>query len=101
MNFITSDVVTGLELVSQNAIEKWRNLIGPTNSTVAKEQKPNSIRALYGTDGTKNAVHGSDSGPSNKREGDIFFGPASPMRTTAIQNNCSCVIIKPHVVASG
>jgi nucleoside-diphosphate kinase len=30
--FMTSDVVTGMELVAEGAIEKWRGLIGPTNT---------------------------------------------------------------------
>lgn len=53
-----------MELVAENAISKWRELIGPTNTLVAKEQAPDSIRSLFGTDGTKNAVHGSDSNGS-------------------------------------
>ncbi|CAM9993678.1 unnamed protein product, partial [Sphacelaria rigidula] len=44
-----------------DAVTAWRRLAGPTNSTEAKESAPSSLRALYGTDGTKNAVHGSDS----------------------------------------
>jgi len=32
MDFITSDVVTGIELVSEGSIERWRALIGPTNT---------------------------------------------------------------------
>lgn len=36
MGFITSDVVTGIELISENAVAKWRNLIGPTNALQAK-----------------------------------------------------------------
>ena len=59
--FIASDVVVGMELVADNAIEKWRKVIGPTNTQKAKEEAPNSLRAIFGTDGTKNAVHGSDS----------------------------------------
>ena len=59
--FITSDVCIGMELVKVNGIQGWRNFIGPTNTQKAKEEKPNSIRAIFGTDGTKNAVHGSDS----------------------------------------
>ena len=33
-----------------------------------------SIRALYGTDGSQNAVHGSDSAGSSEREMKILFG---------------------------
>ena len=36
MNFISSDVVTGMELVAEGAIERWRGLIGPTNTITAK-----------------------------------------------------------------
>jgi len=37
MSFVTSDVVTGTELVSENAVERWRQTIGPTNSIAAKQ----------------------------------------------------------------
>lgn len=84
--FITSDVVVGMELVAENAIDKWRGFIGPTNTLKAKEEAPDSIRALFGTDGTKNAVHGSDSSASMKRETDYWFGgdaKSRPMKGTA------------------
>ena len=57
---MTSDNCIGLELVSDNAIKKWRDVIGPTNSTVAKQTASQSIRGRFGVDGTLNAVHGSD-----------------------------------------
>ena len=57
-----------MELVAENAIEKWRKLIGPTNTLKARDEAPESLRALFGTDGTQNAVHGSDSSSSLKRE---------------------------------
>lgn len=60
-NAMTSDVCIGLELISKDAITRWREFIGPTNTAVAKTQAPNSIRAKFGVDGTCNAVHGSDS----------------------------------------
>lgn len=63
-----------MELVSEGAIAQWRSLIGPTNTLTAKQSAPNSIRGVFGTDGTRNAVHGSDSGPAVKREADFFFG---------------------------
>jgi nucleoside-diphosphate kinase len=58
-------------------------LIGPTNSSTAKIESPNSIRALFGTDGTKNAVHGSDSQGSVKRETEFWFASTKNMKTTA------------------
>ena len=99
MQFVTSDVVTGMELVAENAVERWRQTIGPTRTFQAKQSAPGSIRALFGTDDTKNAVHGSDSGPSWKRECDFFFQNKSP--STAVFSNCTLCIIKPHAVLNG
>jgi hypothetical protein len=61
-------------LEKENAVGAWRELAGPTNSVKAKEIAPNSIRALFGTDGSQNAVHGSDSPISSEREIQIIFG---------------------------
>lgn len=102
--FVTSDVAIGMELVGNGAIAGWRKFIGPTNTQTAKQEAPDSIRALFGTDATKNAVHGSDSLESSARERGFFFeGPASAraMKTTAVLDNCSLCIIKPHIVRDG
>ena len=60
-NFMCSDVCVGMELVDNGAITGWRQFIGPTNSIKAKAEAPKSIRGVFGTDGQRNAVHGSDS----------------------------------------
>jgi nucleoside-diphosphate kinase len=98
LNFITSDLVVGMELVKKDAIKQWRTFIGPTNSVIAKQQAPNSIRALFGTDGTKNTAHGSDSSTSADREINFFF---NRMKSQPQLNNCSCLVIKPHAIAEG
>lgn len=103
--FITSDVVIGMELVANNAVTAWRQLIGPTNTVTAKSEAPQSLRARFGTDGTKNAVHGSDSLGSYKRENNFWFGgdepTLRPMQTTAVMDNCTLCLIKPHVQREG
>lgn len=96
-----SDVCVGMELVDNGAITGWRQFIGPTNSEVAKKDAPGSIRALFGTDGQRNAVHGSDSTQSAERELDFFFGPQKNMPSTGQLNNCSLCIIKPHIIKEG
>ncbi|KAL3148410.1 50S ribosomal protein L3 [Trebouxia sp. C0009 RCD-2024] len=73
VNFMTSGPVYALVLAKQNAIKEWRSLMGPTNSNTARAEKPKSLRALYGTDGTQNATHGSDSPASAAREIRFFF----------------------------
>jgi len=93
-----------MELVGNGAIGGWRRFIGPTNTQKAKQEAPNSLRALYGTDATKNAVHGSDAVESSARERSFFFdGPAATraMKTTAVLDNCSLCIIKPHIIRDG
>jgi len=36
VGFMSSDFITGIELVGDNAIKRWRDLLGPTNTNVAK-----------------------------------------------------------------
>jgi len=98
VEFMTSDVCVAMELIGKNAVSTWRELMGPTNTQKAQETAPNSIRALFGTDGTRNATHGSDSSASAARELDLFFGVGH--KTTALFNNCTLAIVKPHAFNS-
>ena len=47
--------------------------LGPTNSAVAREKAPESLRAKFGTDATKNACHGSASPAEAKNEIEFWF----------------------------
>ena len=98
-NYMASDVVTGMELVKENAISTFRDVIGPTDPAEAKVQARNSIRAHFGTDGMRNAIHGSGHASDFQRESAFFFSKA--FAPTAAFNNCTCAIIKPHIVQSG
>lgn len=84
IEFMTSDFAVGMELIANNAIQRWRDLIGPTNSLVAKEKAPKSIRALYGIDGTKNACHGSDAPETANRELNYIFSKDSKLRVIKV-----------------
>lgn len=68
-----SDVVTGMELVAPNAIQSFRDVIGPTDSAQAKREAPGTIRAQFGNDNMRNGIHGSQDGPSFERESQLFF----------------------------
>ena len=63
-----SDVVVGMEIVGEQSIERMQIIAGPESPTMAKEGSQNerdrmSIRAVFGTDTTKNAVHVSKDEP--------------------------------------
>jgi nucleoside-diphosphate kinase len=57
VTFMTSGPSVVLCLERDGAIDKWREVIGPTDSTKAATD---TIRGQFGTDIEKNAVHGSD-----------------------------------------
>jgi len=57
-------------LEGENAIEKYRQLMGPTNPA---EAGPATIRGRFGQDIEKNSVHGSDSSENAKTEIAFFF----------------------------
>lgn len=75
--FVTSGPILALILRKQDAITSWRALIGPTSVDKARNEAPSSIRARFGTDNTKNAVHGSDAPESATREISFFFSDYS------------------------
>ena len=58
---MTSGPVVAMELMGDEAVAGWRRLLGPTDAGVARSEAAGSVRAQYGTDGTRNAGHGSDS----------------------------------------
>jgi len=70
--------------------------MGPNNIAQAKSQFPNTLRATFGRDSVRNAIHGSDTAEQQKKESSYFF--ASARKTTAMLNNCTCCIIKPHAI---
>lgn len=98
IDYISSDVVVAIELIGENAVAYWRELIGPTDPIEARGICPESIRAKFGVDGTKNAVHGSDSRSSAIRELEFFFNAEINRATTAVCDNCALLMIKPSFV---
>jgi len=100
VGYVTTGPVIAFELMGANVVMKWRELLGPTDSVVAKSEAPLSLRARFGTDTTRNACHGSDSAESAARELNFFFGPGG-RPNTATCSNCTCAVIKPHAVLGG
>jgi nucleoside-diphosphate kinase len=67
---MSSGPIVVLVLESDNAIEKNRNLMGPTDSTKAEE---GTLRHKFGTNLQNNAVHGSDAPETAEFEINYFF----------------------------
>lgn len=68
--FMTEGPVFVQVLEGEGAIAQNREIMGATNLADAKE---GTIRADFATDITRNAVHGSDSPESARREIEFFF----------------------------
>jgi nucleoside-diphosphate kinase len=69
--FMTSGPVFVGVLEGDDAIRRWRDLMGPTDS---KKAPKGTVRGEFGTDVEKNASHGSDA-PETARAEIAFFFP--------------------------
>ena len=67
---ITAGPVIVMALEKENAVKVWRDLMGPTNPVGAPV---GTVRRMYGTTISFNAVHGSDAPETAVRELGIFF----------------------------
>ncbi|XP_077440168.1 nucleoside diphosphate kinase homolog 7 isoform X2 [Vanacampus margaritifer] len=97
---VSSGPVIALELVGDEAVSVWRNLLGPSDAAAAAHKEaPQSAQGHFGSD----LVHGPDSLTAAARELEFFFpttvchGPIN----TAVYSQCTCCIIKPHAVSQG
>lgn len=70
VKFMTDDPIVAMVLEGENAIAKVREINGATNPANAAD---GTIRKLYAENGSRNAVHASDSAESAAREIAIFF----------------------------
>ena len=68
-----SESIVALELASIDAVERWNTMIGPENPVDARASHPDSLRALYGADLVKNALHGSATVSQAQSEIQFFF----------------------------
>ncbi len=69
-SFMSEGPIIAAVLEKENAVQAYRDYIGPTNP---EDADIDSIRGLYGTDLQQNAVHGSDSDENALKEAAFFF----------------------------
>jgi nucleoside-diphosphate kinase len=70
VKFMTSGPVFVGVLEGDNAIKRWRDLMGPTDS---KKAPKGTVRGEFGTDVEQNASHGSDAPETARAEVAFFF----------------------------
>ena len=71
VKFVTSGPVFTGVLEGEDAVKRWRDLMGPTDS---KKAAKGTVRGEFGTDVEQNASHGSDA-PETARAEIAFFFP--------------------------
>lgn len=102
IQYISSGPVLVMELVGENAIQRFRELIGPTDPSQARSEVATSLRARFGRDILQNAVHGSADAAAAARELERVFGPkAAGLPNCVVGSGCTCCLIKPHAVKAG
>ncbi len=76
VDFMTEGPVIVMALERDNAIQKWREVMGATNPANAAE---GTIRKRFGTAIDRNCVHGSDA-PETARAEIAYFFPEYELR---------------------
>lgn len=69
-DFMSSGKIIVMVLETENAISKWRKVMGATDPAVAE---PGSLRHTYGFSVERNATHGSDAPSTAGWEINYFF----------------------------
>ena len=70
VRFMTEGPILAMVLQGDDAIKRWRDLMGPTD---AKKADKGTIRGDFGTDVERNASHGSDAPDTAAFEIGYFF----------------------------
>jgi len=65
--------VIALEIRQQNAVASFRELCGPHDPEIARHLRPDTIRARFGLDRVRNAVHCTDMPEDGRLEVQYFF----------------------------
>jgi nucleoside diphosphate kinase len=82
---LSSDLVLAIEIIAENCIGKVKDLAS-------------NIRSKFGQDQIRSAVLSSESATAAAKELDFFFSGKSSLQSSAYFNNCSCLVVKPHLI---
>jgi len=68
-------------LERRRAVEVWLTLMGDRDPNVARQESPNSLRALYGTVVEQNALMGSPDSQTAEIQNSSLFASSPPFPT--------------------
>ncbi|KAL3286441.1 hypothetical protein HHI36_000949 [Cryptolaemus montrouzieri] len=104
LEHIVSGSVVALEVVGNDAIERFKKEAGPNDPLEGRKTAPNSLRALYGQQAASNGFHCANTLQDAIREACFFFPEGidrKPPATTITLKNSTCCIVKPHAIQEG
>lgn len=81
IEFMSSGPIIAMVLLKENAVADFRKLIGATDPAEAAE---GTIRKLFATSKSHNAIHGSDSDENAEMESAFFFSRQEWLRRTEV-----------------
>ena len=65
--------VVAIEVCGPDAVRRLREIAGPIDFSIAKQIRPHTLRAVYGVDSVKNAVHVTDLPEDGVLESEYLF----------------------------
>lgn len=86
-----------VEVTGDDVMSRLHALVGPANPADAADLAPVSVRAIFGRDRIRNAVHVSRDVDAARAELAFAFDRKAPY--TGVYTHCSVCLIKPHAVA--
>ena len=100
-DYITSGPVVGMRLTRLDAVNHWRQVMGPTDPKVAKQESPNSIRAQYGKSMKENIVHGAKDQDQVVAACNLFFSSKSLLTRDLITYPNVVLTLTPSFLEEG
>lgn len=70
---LSAGPVIALEIRQKNAVESFRQLVGPMDPEIASNLRPDTIRSKFGVNIVQNAVHCTDLPEDGLLEVEYFF----------------------------
>lgn len=104
LEHLVSGSIVALELVGENAVQRWLETLGPDDPIEARKVAPNSLRAIYGTSKVLNGFHACLDSTNAIREANFFFPKDKSVKvpeTNVLLENTTCAVIKPHAILEG